>query len=347
MKASSPCFGCQPSRKNLCENPFQPSPTSPVQPSPTPPAQLSPSPPVQPSSSGPDVFLSPSGPSAQEDAGCSVSTDAVRNPPFFDHVTDANSMILPSFSPLPAAPIFTWGDVDGASFSHQIDEAYQVIVHWRRNIFKVPQGKTGKDFIYELSKFFKEYANDTMLESVALKAAMVMPALLLQRPHLSSKPKENAKCVERRLGLWRGGNITELINEGRSIQFRLSPLRINKNSDDGKKAFTFAQMMRNGNVSSALRQLSDVHKGGPLSPDMPCGDQESVRDVLLSKHPPGKQIDPSAIVDPDPSQDSFHPVIFDSLTGALIKSVALQMSGAAGPSLADARDWRRFCCSFN
>ena len=42
----------------------------------------------------------------------------------------------------------------------------------------------------------------------------------------------------------------------------------------------------------------------------------------------------------------FHPVLFDGLDAALIRSVALQVSGAAGPSGIDVRNWRLFCTSF-
>ena len=45
------------------------------------------------------------------------------------------------------------------------------------------------------------------MESIALSAAMVMPALLLQKPHERSKPKEHLKCLERRLLDWKEGNI--------------------------------------------------------------------------------------------------------------------------------------------
>ena len=39
-------------------------------------------------------------------------------------------------------------------------------------------------------------------------------------------------------------------------------------------------------------------------------------------------------------------VLFDGLDGALIRSVALQVSDTAGPSGVDARSWRLFCNSF-
>ena len=35
---------------------------------------------------------------------------------------------------------FVWGDVDGLTFSRLINDAYEEVVHWRRNIFLVPSG---------------------------------------------------------------------------------------------------------------------------------------------------------------------------------------------------------------
>ena len=60
---------------------------------------------------------------------------------------------------------------------------YNENMHWRRNQFKVPSGKAGTTFVCELSRMFSAYADRSALESVALKAAMVMPALFLRKPH--------------------------------------------------------------------------------------------------------------------------------------------------------------------
>ena len=83
---------------------------------------------------------------------------------------------------------------------------------------KYIQGWSGKDRKrLDMSKLFKEYANDTMMEGVALKAAMMMPVLLFQHSHYHSKSRENERYLERRLGLWRDGQIPELMNEGISV----------------------------------------------------------------------------------------------------------------------------------
>ena len=53
---------------------------------------------------------------------------------------------LPSFAPL-STPDFQWGCQPGHEFSRSIRAAYQETVHWRRNVFLVPSGKVGKDFV--------------------------------------------------------------------------------------------------------------------------------------------------------------------------------------------------------
>ena len=97
-----------------------------------------------------------------------------------------------------SVPSFNWGVLDGPhsprSFYHG---TVCKIVHWRRNIFKVPSGKFGNLF-HELSHLFQAYAD---MESMALYAAMVMPSLLLQRPHSKSKTKELVAHLDCRLTL--------------------------------------------------------------------------------------------------------------------------------------------------
>ena len=86
----------------------------------------------------------------------------------------------------------------------------------------------------------------------------------------------------------------------------------------------------------------DNDSGGPLSLD-----NKSVREILLEKHPNGNPMDSSAITLPEFPTQEPHPVIFDQITGSLIRSVALQMEGAPGPPNVDSYAWRRICTSFH
>ena len=69
----------------------------------------------------------------------------------------------------------------------------------------------------ELSRLFRAYGEGTALESIALKAAMIAPSLLLQKPHRTSKSKDRVECLQRRLEMWRLGDINGLILEGQVL----------------------------------------------------------------------------------------------------------------------------------
>ena len=83
---------------------------------------------------------------------------------------------LPTYQVM-ALPNFTWGSIDGGHFRTLIDQAYQEVVHWRKNMFQVPWGTSGRQFVSELARLFQAHAEATALESVAITAAMVMPHL--------------------------------------------------------------------------------------------------------------------------------------------------------------------------
>ena len=107
--------------------------------------------------------------------------------------------------------------------------------------------------------------------------------------------------------------------------------------------------MFQGKVKAALQLLhneSDSKSGMlPLNSKLPTG--LTVSEELISKHPIGQPIHPSAVLSfPTPELPS-HPVIFDSLDGASIRAAALHTNGSAGPSGLDALGWRRLALLFS
>ena len=259
---------------------------------------------------------------------------------------------LPSFTPTSQAN-FMWNQLDGAEFVKSIHAAYNECVHWRRNAFLVPSGSVGKQFVKELTRLFDAYAQGSALESIALYAIMVACTILLQKPHAASKCQDHIKALDRRLKSWREGDVEELMREGRAIQHALS-LRFRGRTpdchdDDGYIAKTFAKLVFEGKIHSAIRYLSENQRGGVLSLDELVDSQKqnspTVRQALYDKHPCARDIAREALV--NTSAPPVHPVRYESLTGATIRAAALRTNGAAGPSGLDGVGWRRLCCSFH
>ena len=188
------------------------------------------------------------------------------------------------------------------------------------------------------------------MESVALKAAMLMPLLLLQKPHITSKSKEHVQCLERRLKQWKEGDINGLVREGQTIQQRLS-WRSNKNHKneemrEARQARSFARLMMEGKVHAALCMLSDHCPTSVFDLDNKI-DGVAVREILKSKHPQAQRASPSTLLPCNDSELVSHPVLFERITGDFIRSIALQVQGAAGPSAVDAMGWHRMCTAFH
>ena len=253
---------------------------------------------------------------------------------------------LPRYVEMPDGPIRWNGSLIGDGFQEELKQAYNEVIRWRRNLFMVPSGKVGETFVGEMARMFKMYGESTTLEPISLMAAMTMPALLLQKPHQRSKSKDHIKCLENRLQLWKDGNLSNLLSEGRCIQRRLQGSKRGKNEHD-KLASTFSKLMRKGKVKAALRLLTN-QEGMILNVNSPLnkegGNDRTVLDELKTKHPPKGPVCKEALL--EDCGNEFHPIIFDSIDGDTIQRAALNTNGAAGPSGIDADGWKRMCTSF-
>jgi len=87
-----------------------------------------------------------------------------------------------------------------------------------------PFGKVGKEFVEELAHLFRSYGERSALECIALKAAMLCCALLLQKPHPNASSRDFINCLQRQLHLWKQGNIEDLLLEGCTVQHQLSTI---------------------------------------------------------------------------------------------------------------------------
>jgi hypothetical protein len=157
---------------------------------------------------------------------------------------------------------FKWGNKDGTAISKEITEAYEKVVYWRKNLFMLPTGAIGKEYIRELTRLFQAWTYNTPESKIAMKAVHLMPNLLLQKPSKTSKTKDHVKALERRLVQWKKGEILNLLLESETIQQRLP--NINRKKSIAQLSKKFERHMAKGNINGALKILTNNMADGIL-----------------------------------------------------------------------------------
>ena len=272
-----------------------------------------------------------------------LTSNDVGNPPSIarhspsSNETHNTTDALPPFTPHSSTP-FQWGEVPGHIFCDDIASVYEEQVTWRKNIFSAPTGHAGTEYIKEHTRLLRAYKDKTPLERVALGAIMVMPGLLLQKPHAKAGSKDFSKHLSRRLTLWKAGKIRELLEEARTIQSRLPEHDSRNGLTSHKLNRRFAALVSKGNIHAAISLITEYNKGGvlDLTPE--------VRSALKVKHPKAQSAIPEAMLQGE--LPAVNPILFECITSDTIRRSALATQGAAGPSMADSYIWRRMLVSF-
>lgn len=247
-----------------------------------------------------------------------------------------DSSILPPFDPAPAIS-FTWGTTIGNVFISEVEQAYEQMVCWRRNIFLLPSCRFGKDFINEKARLFFSVRKGDPFEKIAFKAIALMEHLILQKPFKNSTSKDHVECLKKRLQLWHSGNIKQLVDDVCAIQDRLNQHIPKLSQQDLSRKF--ANFIFQGNVHAAIKLLEDH---GPTRGVQDLSDE--LKSVLQKLHPPAAFASKDILL-----QGEFthvNPVIFDELTADAIRKAALRTKGAAGVSGGDATQWKRQLFAF-
>ena len=120
------------------------------------------------------------------------------------------------------------------------------------------------------------------MNSVALKAFMVLPTLILQKPSATSKSEEHSAAIERRLALWKQGDLHLLLKEVRFIQGKFVNSKKARTVEDVSKVFSKLVLQRK--LLAAMKLLDNESSSGllDLSPDVLRG--------LHDKHPEAADI---------------------------------------------------------
>ena len=165
-------------------------------------------------------------------------------------------------------------------------------------MFIHPTGKAGKLFIDELTKLFDAWIGDSTLKKIAMKAVMIMPSSLLQKPSKESTSKDHLKAFEQRMELWQSGDLLELLQESLAIQRNFKSVKGSKTVAQIFKKFV--EEMQKRKVNGALKLLTDNMDHGILSLN------DDTTSELKMKHPQASAPDPTILL-PDEAQN-IHPI---------------------------------------
>ena len=164
--------------------------------------------------------------------------------PEYPTCSGASEITSPSFTPLSSTP-FPWGEVAGHIFYQDIISAYEEQVSGVKIFFSTHRPCWT---IKEHTRLLCAYKDKTPLERVALWAVMVMPGLLLQKPHAKAGSREFSKHLAHRLILWKAGKVKELLDEARTIQSRLPAHDTQKGMTSHKVNRRFTTLVGKGNI---------------------------------------------------------------------------------------------------
>ena len=229
-----------------------------------------------------------------------------------------------------------WGEMEGEETIRKcISNTYIEITKWRKNLFLLPRGKAGSDFLEEKARLINLFVNNTKWARVSMAMENIFGPLLLQKPSKNSRARDNAIYLRRRLQLWSDGKVEELIAEAQEIQKRLDK-QIKKKSEIKEKSFCSLVLL--GKLRQAMKFINheDITLGvHPLS--------DTIKDLLIQKHPKSKEADEEILL-PDTTPEPL-PVVFEEIDASKVYRAAMQLEGSGGPSLLDAEGWKHMLCS--
>ena len=126
-----------------------------------------------------------------------------------------------------------------------------------KNIFRPPRGKSGTEFIKELTPLLNLFVDKTKWERLALPLVHIFIPLMLQNARQKSKPGVHSKDLTSRLTKWKDGSLQSLMQEMVEIQKRLKrSKRSKKRVDAAQKAFV--KLIFLGKLGVAARRINNL-----------------------------------------------------------------------------------------
>ena len=90
---------------------------------------------------------------------------------------------------------YPWSHTGNAISSNSIDIIYDKVAFWHKNLFHLPSGLCGKRYIEETTRLLNEWIHRSPLNGISIKAVMLMPSLLLQKPSKKFQVGRSSACI--------------------------------------------------------------------------------------------------------------------------------------------------------
>ena len=204
----------------------------------------------------------------------------------------------------------TWGEYEGEeAIKKVIQSTYDNILGWKKNILTLPRGKSGTAFLKELTRLLNLFVHKTKWERLAISLVHIFIPIMLQKPSLKSKPKDNAKYLLWRLERWKNGNLKSLLDEINEIQKRLKKTFTRKQESNEK---AFIRLMTFGKVGQAAKFINNE----AFITDVTQLNDE-IKNILVEKHPNARGVDAQILIPQSATQ--FQPVIFEEITAETVQ----------------------------
>ena len=120
-----------------------------------------------------------------------------------------------------------------------------------------------------LASIFCAYSEGSSLELIPLRVTMVLPILLLQKPHARSKANKHIACLQKCLTIWKIGDTDAMVREGPTIQAQFQTIPSSRKmcaQQQDQTTIMFIKHMNHDIVKAPIHLLGNQNNGGVLYP---------------------------------------------------------------------------------
>ena len=197
----------------------------------------------------------------------------------------------------------------------------------------MPSGRVGKAFIILISEWLNRFNTGSNFQGIAMNVIIILPTYYkthLRPVNRKNIPKYSMKDRMR-------GTKEYLTNYFVTAKQFRKKLELGKKRTEGDVTRIFSKLVFEGKIGAALKFLDKNVEHGVLNSN------EAVINKLKDLHPMPLEVLPNTLLQ-GPIEE-ISPATFHCMNEQNILKAANQVKGSGGPSLLDAKQWRRILCS--